>query len=173
MNRRNHTGAGLFLMEMIAAVCGFILCASLCILAFAKSDRMSRLAKDRGAAVSAAQSAAEIWKAEGIDGLQLRMKAVPSGLTDGTGQSGDNAGAAETDSCEYRILWDRNWETLDAASDLTPAETAGGARYAADLQVQEGEDGIWKLSISIGYTGGAETEPLFELDAARYVRPQG
>lgn len=66
------------------------------------------------------------------------MKAVPSGLTDGTGRSGDNAGAAETDSCEYRILWDRNWETLDAASDLTPAETAGGARYAADLQVQEG-----------------------------------
>lgn len=35
------------------------------------------------------------------------------------------------------------------------------------------EDGIWKLSISIGYTGGAETEPLFELDSDRYVRPQG
>lgn len=49
-------------MEMMVVVFFFMLCASTCILAFAKSDRMSRLAWERDHAVSAAQSVAEIWK---------------------------------------------------------------------------------------------------------------
>ena len=50
-----------------------MLCASTCILAFAKSDRMSRLAWERDHAVSAAQSEAEIWKLsdERQDGKQV------------------------------------------------------------------------------------------------------
>lgn len=39
MNRRS--GSGIFLMEMMVVVFFFMLCASTCILAFAKSDRMS------------------------------------------------------------------------------------------------------------------------------------
>ena len=49
-------------MEMMVVVFFFMLCASTCILAFAKSDRMSRLAWERDHAVSAAQSEAELWK---------------------------------------------------------------------------------------------------------------
>lgn len=60
MNRRS--GSGIFLMEMMVVVFFFMLCASTCILAFAKSDRMSRLAWERDHAVSAAQSVAEVWK---------------------------------------------------------------------------------------------------------------
>lgn len=201
MNRRNHSGAGLFLMEMIAAICGFILCASVCILAFAKADRMSRLAKDRGEAVSAAQTAAEIWKAEGVDGLQLRMHAVfaeqetaPEQETlseqktvteqealseqemvleqetfpeqaDASGADGNAANLAGGD--QYVILWDRDWEILDGDS----GQGDGTARYEGILQIREGDDGMSELHVSVGYTGGQETEPLFELDAARYVRP--
>ena len=62
MNRRSGSGSGIFLMEMMVVVFFFMLCASTCILAFAKSDRMSRLAWERDHAVSAAQSEAEIWK---------------------------------------------------------------------------------------------------------------
>ena len=62
MNRRSGSGSGIFLMEMMVVVFFFMLCASTCILAFAKSDRMSRLAWERDHAVSAAQSVAEVWK---------------------------------------------------------------------------------------------------------------
>ncbi|MEI3167114.1 MAG: hypothetical protein V8S58_03430 [Lachnospiraceae bacterium] len=62
MNRRSGSGSGIFLMEMMVVVFFFMLCASTCILAFAKSDRMSRLAWERDHAVSAAQSEAELWK---------------------------------------------------------------------------------------------------------------
>ena len=48
MNRRSGSGSGIFLMEMMVVVFFFMLCASTCILAFAKSDRMSRLAWERG-----------------------------------------------------------------------------------------------------------------------------
>lgn len=62
MNKRSGSGSGIFLMEMMVVVFFFMLCASTCILAFAKSDRMSRLAWERDHAVSAAQSVAEVWK---------------------------------------------------------------------------------------------------------------
>ena len=72
MNRRSGSGSGIFLMEMMVVVFFFMLCASTCILAFAKSDRMSRLAWERDHAVSAAQSEAELWKLsdERADGKQ-------------------------------------------------------------------------------------------------------
>lgn len=74
MNRRSGSGSGIFLMEMMVVVFFFMLCASTCILAFAKSDRMSRLAWERDHAVSAAQSEAELWKLsdECADGKQDR-----------------------------------------------------------------------------------------------------
>lgn len=62
MNRRSGSGSGIFLMEMMVVVFFFMLCASTCILAFAKSDRMSRLAWERDHAVNVAQTVAEIWK---------------------------------------------------------------------------------------------------------------
>lgn len=74
MNRRSGSGSGIFLMEMMVVVFFFMLCASTCILAFAKSDRMSRLAWERDHAVSAAQSETELWKLsdERMDGKQDR-----------------------------------------------------------------------------------------------------
>ncbi len=81
MNRKRGSGSGIFLMEMIVAVGFFVLCASVCILAFAKSDRLSRLAYDRSQAVLAAQSIAEVWKLE-----------------------------HDVDSEGFRVYWDQNWQ---------------------------------------------------------------
>lgn len=142
MNRKS--GSGLFLMEMIVAVFFFVVCASTCILAFAKADSMSRLAKDQNGAVIAAQSAAEIWKAEGLEGLAEQM-----GLTERAGESGS-----------YGIAWDTGWQVRreGASRDGSPA-------YEADVRVTG--DGLETIRIAVSRYG--EDVPLFELEASRYL----
>lgn len=73
MNKQQSSGTGSFLMELMMVICFFILCASICMLAFAKADHLSRLAADRNRAVLAAESIAEVWKLEGLEGaLELQ-----------------------------------------------------------------------------------------------------
>lgn len=67
MNRKHNSGV--FMMEMIAVVFFFILCASICILVFAKADRLSRKADSLNQGVFIAQSVAEVWKEQGKEGL--------------------------------------------------------------------------------------------------------
>ncbi len=133
-------------MEMIVAVFFFMLCASTCILAFAKADSMSRLAKDQNGAVIAAQSAAEIWKAEGLEGLAEQM-----GLTE----------LADED-CGYEMIWDAGWQVCKEGSsrDSSPA-------YSADIEVADEGDGLETMRIAISRYG--EAGPLFELEASRYL----
>lgn len=73
MNRKQHSGV--FMMEMIMVVFFFILCASICILVFVRADRLSRQADDLNQGVLAAQSVAEVWKAESLTGLEKRFLA--------------------------------------------------------------------------------------------------
>ena len=73
MKNKRDSGTALFLMEMIAVVCFFILCASVCILVFVRANNLSRLARDTNQASLAAESVAEIWKAEAEDGLAARF----------------------------------------------------------------------------------------------------
>lgn len=68
--QKGKSGSGLFLMEMIVAVFFFMLCASTCILAFAKSDHMSRSAKNLNQGILAAESTAEVFKVYGTEGLE-------------------------------------------------------------------------------------------------------
>lgn len=118
MNRRSGSGSGIFLMEMMVVVFFFMLCASTCILAFAKSDRMSRLAWERDHAVSAAQSEAEIWK-----------------LSD------------ERQDVERVLYWDADWnETEDQsaaayAGSLTESSKEGGMQNLQIVIREAGERG--------------------------------
>lgn len=63
------------MMEMIAVVFFFILCAAICIKTFVKADFMSRGAADLNQGVMIAQSVAEVWKGEGTEGLEKRFQA--------------------------------------------------------------------------------------------------
>lgn len=148
MNRRSDTGSGLFLMEMIVAVFFFILCASACILAFAKSDHMSRGARDSNGAVSAAQSVAEIWKAEGAEGLEGHFEMYDR----------------ETEPGEHRqIFWDENWRSIRKEEGREP-------EYISVLDFED--DGNGRETLSMVFCRPphkAEQEPIFELQAARYV----
>ena len=81
MKNKRDSGTALFLMEMIAVVCFFILCASVCILVFVRANNLSSLARDTNQASLAAESVAEIWKAEAEDGLAARFHMSRDGDT--------------------------------------------------------------------------------------------
>ena len=51
MNRKSGSGSGPFLMEMLVVVGFFIICASICIMVFVKSDNISRESRDINQAV--------------------------------------------------------------------------------------------------------------------------
>ena len=63
MSRKSGSGSGPFLMEMLAVVGFFIICASICVSVFAGADRLSRKADNLNHAVLAAQSLMEELKA--------------------------------------------------------------------------------------------------------------
>ena len=169
MNRKSGSGSGIFLMEMIVVVFFFMLCASTCILAFAKSDRMSRQATDRNYAVSAAQSVAEVWKLEGAEGLVKRMAAykIPAGLTSRSGNVMPEGA--------YRIYWDENWQSIEVSMDTDSqnanilARDVPGCKYAANLFEDEGDAGIKKLKLTVYGVAGV-WENLFELEVSRYEK---
>lgn len=73
MNRKHPSSV--FMMEMIAVIFFFILCAAICIKTFVKADYMSREAADLNQSVLIAQSVAEVWKADGPEGLERRFQA--------------------------------------------------------------------------------------------------
>ena len=85
MKSKRDSGTAMFLMEMIAVVCFFILCASICILVFVRANNLSRLAKDTNYASLAAESVAEA-----ADGLKDRLRL--------TGDDGSGV-----------VYWDSQW----------------------------------------------------------------
>ncbi|MDD3251529.1 MAG: hypothetical protein PHV18_03110 [Lachnospiraceae bacterium] len=138
-NRKSGSGSGIFLMEMMMVVGFFIVCASVCILAFAKSDHLSRLAEERNQAVLAAQSLAEVWKAEDTEGLTARF------------------GSAETNG-SWMTVWDKTWQPV--------SETAPEAAFAAEMKITAPESGPERMSVSVWNLSGHEA--LFELEASCY-----
>lgn len=118
MNKRSGSGSGIFLMEMMVVVFFFMLCVSTCILAFAKSDRMSRLAWERDHAVSAAQSVAEVWKL-----------------------------SEEQQEGEQSLYWNADWEETENQSEavytgsLTETSKEDGIQNLQIVIREAGEDG--------------------------------
>lgn len=114
MKNKRDSGTALFLMEMIAVVCFFILSASVCILVFVRANNLSRLARDTNQASLAAESVAEIWKAEAQDGLTDRF------LMSREGDTGV-------------IYWDSQW-------NVTQEENLTGYTARVDLETKEGTE---------------------------------
>lgn len=120
MKHKRDSGTALFLMEMIAVVCFFILCASICILVFVRANNLSRLAKDTNRACLAAESVAEVWKAEETEGLKSRLGMMDQG-EDGV------------------IYWDSRWN---------PTEDENKAEYKALVVLTE-EGRVEEASITV------------------------
>ena len=135
MNKKQHSGV--FMMEMIMVVFFFIICASICILVFVRADKMSRRADDLNQAVLAAQSAAEVWKAEGEDGLEKRFQAVSDGSGSLTMYFEKNGSAASPDAyvCQVTVTPE-------------PADSDSPVLRQADIAVTCGGESVFSLSVS-------------------------
>lgn len=143
MTRKNSSGTGMFMMEMMMVVFCFILCASTCILVFVKSNQMSRYAQDTNQGVLAAESIAEVWKAEGGEGLTKGLYAISSG-------------GAVTGTGSYRMYWDKNWKVTAKAEQ---------AAYQAEITWTEA-DGLASGTIHVADIGG--TREIFTMPVSRY-----
>lgn len=146
MSKKSERGTGLFMMEMIMVVFFFILCASTCILVFSKANNMSRLAKDTNDGVVAAESVAEVWKAEGLQGLQDRFSAVS-----------DSADPSETEQGSCRIFWNSDWSV--AVSDQE-------AVYITEV-VWKTTDDVSEAEVKITRT--EDSENLYSLLVKKYL----
>ena len=133
-------------MEMIMVVGFFILCASTCILAFARADHMSRLAADRNQAVSAAQSMAEIWKLENMQGLTDRLK-----------------GTALSDQ-ECQVCWDEHWEPVGS-------DQQGETAFQGTILVTEDGRGLSQAEVRIIRIRDGEC--LTDFEVKKYRRNAG
>lgn len=140
MNKKDGSGAGVFMMEMLMAVFFFILCASVCILVFVKADSMSRLARDTGSGVLAAESVAEVWKAEGVSGLSDRFQ-------------------AKAEAGQVSIYWDKAWT---AVSEETEAAFGGVLSWEAEAGLETAQIAVFCMDQS--------KRELFSMTAARYLR---
>lgn len=123
MKDKRDSGTAMFLMEMIVVVCFFVLCAGVCILAFVKADYLSRLAEDTNSASLAAESVAEIWKAEDAKGLEIRF------LMSKDGETGV-------------ICWDSQWNPVE---DESVADYRARVRLTREGPVEEAQIQIRRL----------------------------
>lgn len=140
MIKKNSSGSGIFLMEMILVVFFFIICAGICILIYVKANNMSQTARDLNQSVIAAESIAEIWKQEGKEGLVGRMHAAA------LKNNPDSAG----------MYWGQNWQ---------PADDPEHAAYVALISWQE-NDGLSDAVIAIERS--RDSCELFSMTVSRY-----
>ncbi len=70
MKRKNVSGSGLFLLEMMLSILFFSISAAVCVQVYAKAHLRSREAKDLNLAVTCVSSAAEVLLHEGAEGLR-------------------------------------------------------------------------------------------------------
>ena len=134
----------------------FIICASTCILAFAKSDNMSRTAKNLNQGILAAESTAEIWKAEGVDGLMSRMAF----------DRGENG--------VYGTWLDENWQVMEEWKSLEQFERSfERPAYVVLAEITEDGGGLWKANIQVctGTKSKAASEEIFSLEVKKYFHP--
>ena len=153
MNKKNSTGAGLFMMEMLAAVFFFILCAATCLMAFVKADQVSRLARDTNQAVVLAESLAEVWKQGGAELVEEVFSSQEAA-----------ASAAETGfshpEAAWAVFWDDQGEPVGEESQAALSGTV----------FQETEDGLETAHITM--VRQKDDKTLFSMTAARYL-PSG
>lgn len=150
MNRKNGSGSGMIMMEMILAVFFFLLCSGICVTAFVKADRMSHLAQDTNQAVVIAENMAEIWKAGGRELLEEKAGAIPSN-TEMAGKDGDFREYACT------VYLDREGTQAAAESDV----------FFTGVLSQQEKDGLETAEITV--VRQRDQKQLFSMTAARYV----
>ena len=153
MNKKNGSGSGMFMLEMIMAVFFFLLCSDICVMAFVKADRMSHLAQDTNQAVMIAESMAETWKVGGKELLEEKTGAISSNPEE-TGKDEDSRQAVCT------VYLDQNGEQAAAESDV----------FFTGILTQKEKNGLETAEITV--IRQRDQKQLFTMTTARYVPEQ-
>ncbi len=174
-SRRRGSGSGPFLMEMILVTGFFIICASICVLVFARANRLSQRASDINQAVLEAQTLAEEMKA----GLELNLGTIsPSRdfwpyteLTEEQ-EARQELIRSATDYSTRLPAWDADWNRYadagvlgDAGKDLTYM----GIIYSGTVDNMRMTD----IQIFRYEKGKGTSSLLFQLSTDSYIKPEG
>ena len=153
MNRKSGSGSGPFLMEMLAVVGFFIICASICVLVFVKADSISKDARDMNQAVLKAQSLAEELKAgqtltwsEMLPDRNI-WEHLASADGENQEQSEWNQELVKSEGYDgiHTMYWDSSWEETEAGSEpaflgVIYTGTVDGMKRADILIMRYGRD---------------------------------
>lgn len=175
-SRKRGSGSGPFLMEMILVTGFFIICASICVLVFARANRMSQQAADINRAVLEAQTLAEEMKA-GVD-LNLGTVSPSRGfsvlaaadLTEEQKARWDQIRKTE-DYSAYLPAWDADWNRYADAGALAAAGkklTYMGGIYSGTVDHMRMTE-IW----IVRYEKQGKNRLLFHLSTDSYIEPKG
>lgn len=150
MNRKNGSGSGMFMMEMMTAVFFFLLCSGICVMAFVKADRMSHLAQDTNQAVMIAENMAELWKTGGQELLEKKTAVIS--LQPEEAEKDGNSGEAVC-----TVYLNRKGDPAAKESDIF---------FMGILSCQE-KNGLETAEITV--IRQRDQKQLFSMTAARYV----
>lgn len=153
MNKKNSSGSGMFMLEMIMAVFFFLLCSGICVMAFVKADRMSHLAQDTNQAVMIAESMAETWKVGGKELLEEKTGAISS-------KSEETEKDEDSQSSVCTVYLDQKGEQAAAESDV----------FFMGILSQKEKNGLETAEITA--IPQRDQKQLFTMTIARYVPEQ-
>lgn len=153
MNKKNGSGSGMFMLEMIMAVFFFLLCSGICVMAFVKADRMSHLAQDTNQAVMIAESMAETWKVGGKELLEEKTGAISS-------KSEETEKDEDSQSSVCTVYLDQKGEQAAAESDV----------FFMGILSQKEKNGLETVEITV--IRQRDQKQLFTMATARYVPEQ-
>lgn len=145
--RKSGMGTSVFMMEMIAVIFFFCLCAAVSALLFAKADNMSRLAADINQAVTKAESIGEIFKAGELENYK-DYEETAGGIKEGA----------------YLFAWNSQWEPEAAVS-----EGENSFPYYGTVEVSKSEEGPGFIETAvIKIIRNNDEKELYELTVSRY-----
>lgn len=153
MNKKNGSGSGMFMLEMIMAVLFFLLCSGICVMAFVKADRMSHLAQDTNQAVMIAESMAETWKVGGKELLEEKAGAISS-------KSEETEKDEDSQSSVCTVYLNQKGEHAVAESDV----------FFMGILSQKEKNGLETAEITV--IRQRDQKQLFTMTTARYVPEQ-
>lgn len=174
-SRKRTSGSGPFLMEMILVTGFFIICASICVLVFARANRLSQRASDINQAVLEAQTLAEEMKA----GLDLNLGTVsptrefwPIVELTGEQEARRKEILGAEDYMLYLPAWDGDWNRFPDAGVLMNADgelAYIGMVYSATVDNMRMTD----IQIFRYEKGRGNSSLLFQLSTDTYIKPEG
>ena len=172
-NSSSRSKSQLFLLEFTIVVLFFAICATICVSAFVKADRMSEINAEKSQALILLQSAAEIIKAADYESVSLGEKQSAEIINMAGVELQEYFSAVEVKSEEhtgqYEILYDENYQA---------AENIVQSKYTMNIEIAFSKEGMLEANLTMyedaaeygkAITAADKAEPLSKLVVKKYI----